>query len=102
MTKEHQAQRQTSTLIVVGIIILFMIAMCSGCSTTVPVTTKFPEPPKFATACPQLQKLPDGAKLSDVATTVTVNYSTYYECAMKTDQWIEWYNIQKSIFEGVK
>lgn len=102
MTQEHRAQRQVSTLVVVGIIILFMLAMCSGCSTTVPVTAKFPEPPKYNTPCPQLQKLSDGAKLSDVATTVTVNYSTYYECAMKTDQWIEWYNIQKSIFEGVK
>lgn len=102
MTKDYQTQRQTSTLIVVGIVIMFVLAMCSGCSTTVPVTAKFPEAPKFSTPCPQLQKLPDGAKLSDVATTVTVNYSTYYECAMKTDQWIEWYNIQKSIFEGVK
>jgi hypothetical protein len=51
------------------------------------------------TACPNLQKLTDGARLSDVATTVTVNYATYYECAVKTDAWQEWYNIQKIIFE---
>jgi len=76
----------------------------TGCSTTVPVTAKFPEPPnKLATEkCPNLQKLNDGAKLSDVATTVTINYSTYYECAVKSDTWIEWYEIQKRIFEGVK
>jgi hypothetical protein len=76
--------------------------LLTGCSTVVPVTVKFPEPPgKGAmTTCPNLIKLNDGAKLSDVANTVTVNYSTYYECAVKTDAWQEWYNIQKNIFES--
>lgn len=84
-----------------AIIILLMIL--TGCSTTVPVTAKFPEPPKHSMqACPQLEKLKDDAKLSDVATTVTVNYTTYYECAVKTDTWIEWYQVQKNIFESVK
>ena len=75
--------------------------LLSGCSTVVPVTARFPEPPAKGamTACPALQKLKDDAKLSDVANTVTVNYSTYYECAVKTDAWQEWYNIQKIIFE---
>ena len=76
--------------------------LMSGCSTVVPVTAKFPEPPAKGamTACPNLQKLTDNAKLSDVANTVTVNYATYYECAVKTDAWQEWYNIQKHISEG--
>jgi hypothetical protein len=52
------------------------------------------------TACPALQKLKDDARLSDVANTVTVNYGTYYECAVKTDAWQEWYQIQKIIHEG--
>jgi len=75
--------------------------LLSGCSTVVPVTARFPEPPAKGamTACPNLQKLTDGARLSDVANTVTVNYSTYYECAVKTDAWQEWYNIQRIIFE---
>ena len=75
--------------------------LLSGCSTVVPVTARFPEPPGRGamTACPALQKLNDGAKLSDVASTVTVNYATYYECAVKTDAWQEWYNIQRIIFE---
>ena len=75
--------------------------LLSGCSTVVPVTARFPEPPAKGamTACPNLQKLTDNARLSDVATTVTVNYSTYYECAVKTDAWQEWYNIQRIIFE---
>lgn len=81
--------------------VLIAAAMAlTGCSTTVPVTAKFPEPPKYATQrCPDLKKLNDGARLSDVANTVTINYSTYYECAVRNDAWIEWYNIQKNIFE---
>ena len=75
--------------------------LLAGWSTVVPVTVRFPEPPGrgATTACPALQKLKDDARLSDVANTVTVNYSTYYECAVKTDAWQEWYNIQRIIFE---
>jgi len=83
---------------------LIIALLLTGCSTVVPVTVKFPEPPGrgATTACPNLQKLNNGAKLSDVANTVTVNYSTYYECAVKTDAWIEWYRIQRIIHEGAK
>lgn len=79
-------------------------ALLVGCSTTVPVTAKFPEPPgkQATTACPNLQKLNDDAKLSDVAKTVTVNYTEYYVCAVKVDAWVEWYNIQKNIYENIK
>ena len=99
---DENKQRPVSTMLVIGIIAVFVLAMCSGCSTPVPVTAKFPEPPGrgATTACPALQKLNNDAKLSDVATTVTVNYSTYYECAVKTDAWQEWYRIQKHISEG--
>lgn len=83
---------------------LFILLLLAGCSTTVPVTAKFPDAPGNVamTACPQLQKLNEDAKLSDISKTVSVNYGTYYECAVKTDAWIEWYQIQKRIFEGVK
>jgi len=75
-----------------------------GCSTTVPVTAKFPEAPgkQAKTQCPDLKKLNDDVKLSDVAKTVTINYSEYYSCAVKVDAWIEWYAIQKQIFESLK
>jgi hypothetical protein len=77
--------------------------MLVGCSTTVPVTAKFPEAPKYSLqSCPQLQLLKEDSKLSDIATTITINYSTYYDCAVKNDAWIEWYKIQKHIFESVK
>ena len=81
---------------------LAIALLLAGCSTVVPVTVKFPEPPGRGamTACPDLQKLNNGAQLSDVAATVTVNYSTYYECAVKTDAWQEWYKIQRHISES--
>jgi hypothetical protein len=81
---------------------VLLAVLLSACSTVVPVTARFPEPPGkgATTACPALQKLKDDAKLSDVATTVTVNYDTYYECAVRADAWQEWYGIQKHIFEG--
>ena len=81
--------------------IVFVLAL-TGCSTVVPVVAKFPDAPgRLATErCPNLQKLKDDARLSDVARTVTINYSTYYECAVKADAWQEWYEIQKRIFEG--
>jgi hypothetical protein len=83
-------------------LLIGLAVLLSGCSTTAPVVAKFPEPPKYSEACPQLQKLNDGAKLSDVSTTVNNNYSAYYECAMKVDTWREWYEIQKRIYESVK
>lgn len=89
---------EKSYLLLFFILTLFLLAGCS----TVPVTAKFPDSPKYTDRCPKLQKLNDDAKLSDVANTVNVNYSTYYDCAVKNDAWIEWYQIQKRIFEGVK
>ena len=83
-------------------ICIFLI-LISGCSTIVPVTAKFPEAPsKLQVKCPQLEKLKDEAKLSEVSKTITINYSTYYECAVKLDSWIEWYQVNKIIFEGIK
>ena len=83
-------------------LLLLTAVLLTGCSTVVPVTAKFPEPPgrNAQERCPQLQKLKDDPALSDVARTVTVNYGTYYECAVKADAWQEWYRIQKNIFEG--
>lgn len=82
---------------------LLSVIVIGGCSTTVPVTAKFPDvPERLLVRCPQLQKLNDDAKLSDISKTVTVNYTTYYECAVKHDGFVEWYQIQKNIFNGVK
>ena len=98
-----EKQQRISTILFVIVTAIFFIAMFSGCSTTVPVTAKFPEAPERLLAkCPQLEKLGNEPKLSDISKTITVNYTTYYECAVKHDAFIEWYNVQKNIFESVK
>ena len=80
---------------------VILALVLSGCSTVVPVAVRFPEPPGRGAMikCPDLQQLRDDAKLSDVSRTITVNYGTYYECAVKADAWQEWYEIQRIIFE---
>ena len=80
----------------------FLLILVTGCSS-VPVAPKFPEvPERILQKCPQLEKLSEDSKLSDIAKTVTNNYTTYYECAVKHDAFIEWYQVQKKIYESVK
>ena len=84
--------------------ILLATLLISGCSTVVPVTQTWPEAPGKLSIepCPQLQKLPDTPQLSDVAKTVTNNYTSYYECAVKLETWQEWYRQQQIIFKGLR
>jgi hypothetical protein len=83
--------------------LIFLVALLTGCSTTVPIVAKFPDVPKhLMSKCPQLNKLGDESKLSDVSKTIALNYTEYYSCAVKNDAWIEWYQVQKNIFEGLK
>ena len=90
----------SNTRVIASLAVLVALA---GCSTTVPVTARFPEPPGLNSLerCPNLEKLKDAPVLSDVARIITINYGTYYECAVKADAWQQWYQIQKRIFEGV-
>lgn len=83
---------------------LALILALTACSTTVPVTAKFPAPPGTLVQepCVELKKLQDDPKLSDVAKTVTINYSEYYMCAVKLEAWQRWYREQKVIYEGLK
>lgn len=100
--KDNRDQGIVSSLIIFTIVIMFVLAI-TGCSTAVPVVAKFPDAPRLGLGtCPQLQTVDNGVKLSELTKTITVNYGTYYECAVKADQWNEWYEIQKRIFEGVK
>ena len=92
-------------LIKLFVLVLFITLafLATGCSTIVPVTAKFPSvPDTLLEKCPQLKTI-EGEKISiiDYTKTVTINYTTYYECAVKSDSWIEWYQIQKNIFEKV-
>jgi hypothetical protein len=78
---------------------LLIVLLLAGCSTA-PVARKFPEAPNtLMEKCVELKKLNDDAKLSDVSKTIALNYVSYYECSVKHEGWIEWYNTQKKIFE---
>ena len=93
-------------LIKLFVLALFIILafLLTGCSTTVPVTAKFPEiPDMLLEKCPQLKTIEgENVSIIDFTKTVTINYTTYYECAVKNDAWIEWYQVQKHIFEEIK
>jgi predicted metallo-beta-lactamase superfamily hydrolase len=81
---------------------LLLSFLLVGCSAT-PVKRNFPEAPQeLKVSCPDLQKVKDNAKLSDVVSTVSTNYTQYHECRSKADAWTEWYENQKQIFESVK
>ncbi len=84
--------------------LLLPALLLAGCTTVVPVTSKWPSAPGVLVQqpCPQLQKLPENSKLSDVATTVVQNYTQYYECAVKLEAWQRWYSEQQTIHEGLK
>jgi hypothetical protein len=90
--------------IAVAIIVLVFLLVLTGCSTTVPVSRKFPEAPtELRTLCPELKTLPpDTTRLSDVVSTVVENYAHYHECSARVELWNEWYTRQREIFESVK
>jgi starvation-inducible outer membrane lipoprotein len=85
-------------------LLIIALALTLSACTTVPVVAKFPQAPGTLVQepCPDLKKLEQQAKLSDVAKTVTVNYSEYYMCAVKLEAWQRWYREQKTIYESVK
>lgn len=85
------------------LIVLIAFLMTGCASISVPVKAKFPVMPEtLLVRCPQLESTPEDAKLSDIAKIVAKNYTTYYECAVKHDAIVEWYKIQKTIYESVK
>jgi hypothetical protein len=85
-------------------LVVLLTTLLMGCATvSVPVKAKFPVLPEtLLVKCPQLEGVSEDAKLSDISKVVAKNYTTYYECAVKHDAFIEWYTIQKTIYEGIK
>ena len=86
-------------------LLLFCVAslFLSGCTTTVPVTAKFPEAPEILLVeCDKLDKIgKDKVYFSDFLKTVVGNYNKYHMCAAQNAAWKEWYHKQKEIFDKV-
>jgi len=86
------------------LLLLAPVLLLTGCLTDVPVKSVWPEvPEELKAACPALQEIkPDTTKLSEVIDVVSSNYSSYHECQVKVDAWVEWYNTQKKIHDEIK
>jgi hypothetical protein len=86
------------------LLLLVPVFLLAGCLESVPVKRNFPAiPEELKTACPELQKVEPGTtQLSKVMEIVVDNYSTYYECRVKVDAFLQWHQEQKKIFEEVK
>ena len=87
--------------LVIYIILAFLI---TACSTAVPLSQSFPVAPDLLMEkCPELKTIA-GEKVTIIEFTKTVseNYTTYHQCAGRTDAWIDWYNQQKKIWEEMK
>jgi len=83
------------------ILLIALVLALTGCATAVPVKRTFPEAPAILLKeCPNLQSVSEEAKLSDILSTVTQNYSKYHECQYLMSRWHEWYQIQKIIFDS--
>ena len=85
-------------------LLLFCVALTlSACTTTVPVTAKFPEAPEILLVeCDQLDKIgKDKVYFSEFLKTVVGNYNKYHMCAAQNAAWKEWYKQQKEIFDSV-
>jgi len=78
-----------------------LFVMLSGCSTTVPVTQKFPDAPAvLMEKCPPLDTIQgDQILFSEFLKTVTNNYTKYHNCAKMLEAWQTWYIEQKKISE---
>jgi hypothetical protein len=85
-------------------LVLVLSVLLVGCSTTVPVKMKFPDvPPELLESCLDLEKVPkDTKQLSTTAEVVIKNYSKYHTCKGRVEDWKEWYNSQKKIFDEIK
>jgi hypothetical protein len=88
-------------VLVIYILLAFLI---TGCSTAVPVTQNFPDVPTvLLEKCPELKTIAgERVTIVEFTRTVSENYTTYHQCAGRTDAWIDWYGQQKKIWEDVK
>ena len=83
--------------------LLILVLGLTGCQE-VPIKRNFPDiPQELTNACPELEAAAkDTKELSKLLDVVVINYTTYYECRVKIDAWLEWHKEQKKIFDSVK
>lgn len=84
--------------------LLLPALLLTGCFKSIPIKMDFPDAPaEIKQACPDLKQVDEKeTKLSKVVEVVSENYSTYHECKLKVDAWIEWHKQQKQISDSIK
>lgn len=92
--------KQKGKLLMLSVSCLMML----GCSTTVPLSQKFPEAPLvLMEPAPALKPLEaDKKTLADLLQNANDNYGLYYELLDRYNAWQQWYKQQKQIFDSVK
>lgn len=82
---------------------LLVLLLLTGCSTTVPVTQKFPQAPEMLfQQCQQLKEVSKDASLVDLTKIVVENYTQYYQCSVLVEGWQQWYKTQQQIYKELK
>lgn len=82
-------------------LIIALVVLLASCSTPVPLTPKFPEAPEYLLqGCPKKLETvgSENVTIVDFTKTVIKNYGTYHDCVAKYDSFIEWYHIQKKLW----
>ena len=86
------------------ILAILLLVTITGCSTTAPVVTKFPQvPAELVQPAGKLTPLDTSKKveLSDIIENANENAGKYYALREKYNAWIVWYNSQKKIFDDI-
>ena len=84
-------------------LMLISMLLISGC-VSVPIDRTFPKiPNSFREPAPDLKPLSmKNPQLSDIISNANDNYSEYYKLRNRYNEWVNWYDTQKKIFESVK
>jgi len=88
------------------LIVASLIVLLTGCSSVTgpKMSMTWPDtPPDLKTSCADLAQVdPNTTKLSDALNVITSNYSQYYLCKDKVDNWLDWYSTQQKIYNSIK
>jgi len=88
------------------LMVILLVLLLSACGSVMgpKASMTWPAvPDEVKTACPDLAQIdPNTTKLSDALDVVSANYTQYYTCKDRVDNWIEWYNNQQKIYNSVK
>lgn len=86
---------------------LLLVIFLSGCSLfpkSIPKVPNFPSTTEeLMKKCKELKTIEgDEVLITDMLKVIVQNYTFYYECSNKVENWQDWYIQQKKIFDKLK